>query len=135
MNYMSKIAEMLGVEIGEEFKIRFHCSIDAEDETYFLKEDYGLCDTTGDHIRNDYLGALLTGRCKIVKLPWKPKGAEPVYYVCPDGLVLMETFNPTYSKHLSMYKIGKLYRTNEEAEAHAEEDKAYWDEIRKELEE
>ena len=66
MNYMKQIAELLGVELGEEFKIRFRNSIDAEDD--------------------------------------------------------------------ALYKLGKLYRTREEAEAHAEEDKAYWDEIRKELE-
>lgn len=135
MNYMSKIAEMLGVELGEEFKIWFHNSIDAEDETYFLKEDYGLCDTTGNHIRNDYLSALLTGRCKIVKLPWKPKNGEAYYYIDTDDKVTYETFDPSVVYDIALYKLGKLYRTKEEAEAHAEEDKAYWESIRKEIEE
>ena len=135
MNYMSKIAKMLGVEMGEEFKIRFHCSIDAEDETYFLKENYGLCDTTGDHIRNNYLGGLLTGRCEIVKIPWKPKDGEKVWYfswMSED----VESYNIDIDavEDLALYKIGKLYRTREEAEAHAEEDKAYWKSIRKEFE-
>lgn len=135
MNHMKQVAEMLGVELGEKFKIRFHCSIDAEDETYFLKEDYGLCDITGDHIRNDYLGALLTGRCKIVKLPWKPKDRSDCFYIKAKGGIVPTVFDIMFPYDLAMYKLGKLYRTREEAEAHAEEDKAYWNEVRKELEE
>ena len=67
MNYMEKVAEMLGVEMEEEFKVR----------------------TT-----------------------WSDSSYD-----------------------LALYKLGKLYRTREEAEAQAEEDKAYWDEVRKEIEE
>lgn len=135
MNYMEKIADMLGVELGEKFKIRFHGSIDAEDETYFLKEDYGLCDITGDHIRNDYLGALLTGRCKIVKLPWKPKNGEIAYYIDADRKMRCIEFSDLNCKDLVLYKLGKLYRTREEAEVHVAEDEAFWDQIRKEIEE
>lgn len=134
MNYMSKIAEILGVELGEEFKVRSTKYTQNVNSEIFVFTKVGI--TTDDGItRNDILIDLLLGVLEIVKLPWKPKGAEPVYYVCPDGFVLMETFNPTYSKHLSMYKLGKLYRTREEAEAHIEEDKTYWDEVRKEIEE
>ncbi len=132
MNYMSKIAEMLGVEMGERFKTR--SGENKINDKIFMLTETGM--RTDDGLwANDILCDLLTGLFEVVKLPWKPKGAEPVYYVCPDGFVLMETFNPAYSKHLSMYKLGKLYRTREEAEAHIEEDKAYWESIGKELEE
>lgn len=135
MNYMGKIADMLGVELGEKFKIRFHGSIDAEDETYFLQEGYGLCDITGDHIRNNYLGGLLTGRCEIVKLPWKPKNGEIAYYIDADRKMRCIEFSDLNCKNLVLYKLGKLYRTREEAEAHVAEDEAFWDQIRKEIEE
>ena len=89
MNYTSKVAEMLGVELGEEFKIRFE---------------------SGD----------------ITKAVW----------ICVPGDGIVERdFNDSDLEHLALYKLGKLYRTREEAEAHAKEDKAYWDEVRKELEE
>lgn len=76
-NLIPQIAQMLGVELGEEFKIK------GEDElmTYRFNSD-GLQVTYGDGIELSYLStnsafvALVNGTDEIVKLPWKPKEGE-----------------------------------------------------------
>lgn len=133
MNYMEKIAEMLGVGMGEKFKIRF--------ENGYVS--YGVYMFTSNGIRepdtvdkaDDLLQRLLTGKIEIFKLPWKPKYWDDVWSVNTSGTPYEFTFNNSSNTHLALYKLDKLYHTREEAEAHAEEDKAYWNEIRKELEE
>ena len=131
MNYMKQIAKMLGVELGKRFKIISDkpCTSGA-----FRLTDRGIVDNDTFY-RNDILRDLLTGAASIVKLPWKPKNGEAYYYIDTDDKVTYETFDSSIVSDLALYKLGKFYRTREEAEAHAEEDKAYWDEVRKELEE
>ena len=135
MNYMSKIAEMLGVEIGEEFKVK---GSDGKLSAKFYIIDDGLYEQCKDGmplLNSALLRDLLIGRCEIIKLPWKPKYWDIVWSVNTSGTPYEFTFINSSDTQLALYKLGKIYRTREEAEAHAEEDKAYWDEIQKELEE
>lgn len=133
MNYMSKIAEMLGIEIGEKFKIRFESGVVSDDLYMFTDNAIYMPNVTVSS--ENLLWRLLTGRCEIVKLPWKPKNGEHYYYIDTDGKVTYETFNPSVIYDIALYKLGKLYRTKAEAEEHADEDAAYWESIRKEIEE
>ena len=134
MNYMEKVAEMLGVEIGEEFKVK---GSDGELSAKFYIIDDGLYEQCKDGmplLNSALLRDLLTGTYEIVKLPWKPKGGDSYWYY-GEFYILEKSVWDGALFDLALYKLGKLYRTREEAEAHAEEDKAYWDEVRKELEE
>lgn len=133
MNYMKQIADILGVELGEEFMIRFE-SGDITDDLYMITQA-GICIPKLSTTVYDIFPKLLTGQIEIIKLPWKPMDGKAVWICVPgEGIVELD-FNDSDLEHLALYKLGKLYRTREEAEAHAEEDKAYWDEVRKELEE
>ena len=131
MNYMKQIADMLGVEIGEEFKIRFE-SGDITDDLYMLTPA-GICIPALSTTVYDIFPRLLTGQIEIVKLPWRPKHMEHCWSVTAKGSILEDCFSARNMYCLALYKLGKLYRTKEEAEAHAEEDKAYWENIRKEI--
>lgn len=135
MNYMKQIAEMLGVEMGEEFKVRSTKCIQNVNSEIFVFTKVGM--TTDDGItRNDILIDLLLGAFEIVKLPWKPKDGDYYWYhEYDEGCALCRTTWSDSSYDLALYKLGKLYRTKAEAEKHADEDAAYWESIRKELEE
>lgn len=134
MNYMSKIAEMLGVEMGEEFKIRFE-SGDITDDLYMLTPA-GICIPALSTTVYDIFPRLLTGQIEIVRAPWKPKDGDHYWYVEYDeGCALCRTTWSDSSYDLALYKLGKLYRTKAEAEKHADEDAAYWESIREELDE
>lgn len=74
-NLIPQIAHMLGVELGEEFKVKGYKL------TYMITDDKGLMATddspeTGWTPANTLFAALLNGDAEIVKIPWKPKMYE-----------------------------------------------------------
>lgn len=128
MNHMKEIAHMLGVEMGERFKVS---GMDGE----FWLADNGLHmqDDKGDYDLNALLAALLTGRSKIVYPPWKPKFGDVYYHNNRFGELHRERAEDNNLFDLMIARLGKTYRTEVEAKSHAEEDAAFWESIRKEL--
>ena len=134
MNYMSKVAEILGVEFGEEFKVKSTTYTQIVNSEIFVLTIGGI--TTDDEIpRNDILIDLILGVVEIVKLPWKPKDRELVWYVDADRKIRSVEFSDSNCRDLLLYKLGMLYRSLDAVKMHIEKDAAYWDEMRKELEE
>ena len=69
MNYMEQVAELLGVELGEKFKINFHGDI-SSDEYYIDKNSiHEVCDGRVNDYCYPLLIALLNGSDTVVKLP------------------------------------------------------------------
>ena len=109
-NLIPKIAEMLGVELGEEFKIK------GDVGTY----DFGLEGLWGDYGTDaEMLEALVCGGAEIIKLPWKPKEGDTFY-----------SFDIRYGKWVvcsymwvrvpcdyALLDKGWIYRTKEAAQA------------------
>ena len=73
-NYMADVAKMLGVELGEKFKI------DGSNLIYKFFEDglYFRCIEGWLPAKHQFLD-LIKGECNIVKLPWTPKTNEAYY--------------------------------------------------------
>lgn len=69
MNYMEQVAELLGVELGEKFKINFHGDISSDE--YYIDENsiHEVCDEKVNDYCYPLLIALLNGTDTIVKLP------------------------------------------------------------------
>lgn len=67
MNYIPEVAQLLGVEIGEEFNIEGG----SKDAKYKFNKDYFIMEITdvGWTRASYYLADLLNGNLKIVKLP------------------------------------------------------------------
>lgn len=118
-NLIPEICKMLGVEIGEEFKIKGH-----EELTYRFAND-GLKLTYDNNIELSELAAkvafvdLLNGKDEIVKLPWKPKMYEEYWTF---GKIGKKWIAGTLSWREFPYEIllfdkGWIYRTKGEAEA------------------
>ena len=115
-NLIPEIARMLGVELGEEFKI------EGDNRTYWFDLD-GLhsgkyvVDVEDDAMLHD----LLCGKVEIVKLPWKPKKDETFYtfgiHATENKWVVVSVKWWDNVKNLALYKIGWIYRTQAEAEA------------------
>ena len=110
MNNMERVAEMLGVKLGERFKIN--------GEVYWLDKD-GLMDDTGHQIFST-LGRLVIGQYTIEKLPWKPKNGDD-YFVGTMGCgASISSWRGDYFDYASYY-TGNCFRTREEALTHAPE--------------
>lgn len=122
-NLIPEICKMLGVELGEEFKIKGYNGV-----TYRFAND-GLRLTHDDGSRkfdttaNMALIDLLSGIAEIVKMPWKPKREGTVWSFCINGDDDDDVLEVDwYVWHgdvddLARLKAGWVYRTKEEAEA------------------
>ena len=123
-NLIPEIAKMLGVELGEEFKIKSR-------EVWTYKFEDNRLRLVGDDTKMSYetantLAALLNGEYEIVKLPWKPK-REDTYYSFYNAL--FKYYGYERVREISEYcwsdspldfallKMGWVFRTREEAKA------------------
>lgn len=120
-NLIPQIAQMLGVELGEEFKIKGYGEL-----TYKFDND-GLRVSCGNGARkfnptaNTSFTALLAGKDEIIKLPWKPKQDETFYtfgiHATENKWVVVSVKWWDNVKNLALYKIGWVYRSQAEAES------------------
>lgn len=119
-NLIPKIAKLLGVEVGEEFKVK------GDDElTYIFTDDDGLKITFAGDVEisqisiNSAFVALVMGKDEIVKLPWKPKKGEDYYtFGGSDGIWRVSQQHWTcHPFDLAVLAKGWAFPTREEAES------------------
>ena len=120
-NLIPEIAKLLGVEVGEEFKVK-----DEDGLTYRFTDD-GLKITYNGGVEisnistNSAFVALVEGEDEVVKLPWKPKKGEGYWtfnVFFGSGKWAIASFawgDEVFDK--AVLKAGWVYRTREEAEA------------------
>lgn len=118
-NLIPEIAKMLGVELGEEFKIKGR-------EYIFHFVDNGLvaCRTDGSELPHENCLAhflwLINGEEEIVKLPWKPKFGDRYFgFFKFNGKLRIcryDIWRGTVEEE-AQYRCGWIFRTREEAEA------------------
>lgn len=118
-NLIPEIARMLGVELGEEFKVKGY------ELTYMITDDKGLMATndspkTGWPPANALFVALLNGTDEIVKLPWNPKIYD-IYWTFKaahrDVWCITDVHWTNNPNDAAAFKAGWVYRTRVEAEA------------------
>ena len=113
MNYYKQVAEMLGVELNEEFKVANGDVL--YEKPYKITVDGLLYKDALGWERSTFLHSIITGDIEIVKLPWKPKDDEFYYYYSPcAGITYQERWMNTSSDYC-MWKLGNCFRTREEA--------------------
>lgn len=120
-NLIPKIAKLLGVEVGEEFKVK------GDDELTYTLTDDGLKITFAGGIEisqvstNSAFVALVMGKDEIVKLPWKPKKGEGywtfnVFFGSGKWTIALFAWDDeVFDK--AVLKAGWVYHTREEATA------------------
>lgn len=119
-NLIPQIAEMLGVEIGEEFQVDRY---EYNGLTFKFAENMLMSrsDLKGAEWRITYviLSELLGGDAEIVKIPWKPKKGEDYYtFGGSDGSWRVSQQHWTcHPFDLALFEKGWVYRTRAEAEA------------------
>lgn len=116
-NRMSSVADLLGMELGEVFRIKDYPTFP---ETYFRFADDGLMQSVDTIAWTKpsawVLGSLITGALQITKLPWKPSCGE-VFYM-PSVInenKYIRLFWHDSGTYKSFYQQGMICRTKEEA--------------------
>lgn len=121
-NLIPEIAKMLGVELGEEFKIK-----GSPDWVLFRFEECGLkarstgkVDLSGG-VDGTLFERLLGGYLEVIKLPWKPKEGETYWgfnALLHGGKCAVISYvwkGKVFDN--AMFKAGWAFRTRAEAEA------------------
>ena len=122
-NLIPEIAKMLGVEIGEEFKVKGY------ELTYMITDNKGLMATNDSpetgwkpaNAANALFVDLVNGKDEIVKIPWKPKKGDVYYTFSFGGLseewVVVKQQWDAHPYERALLEKGWVYRTREEAQA------------------
>lgn len=108
-NRMPEVAKMLGVELGEAFKLEI-----CEDVSTYCFDGEGLACDKVIYYCDDVLRRLLNGELDIIKLPWKPKHGNVYYFVDRDGDVGSASYDVSCSQDRAMYKSGNCFKTKDE---------------------
>lgn len=130
-NYLSEVARMLGVEIGEEFDIVYETGKKADWGPYKITHA-GLVDEAGGqplHIRAFF--NLLAGNYTLQKRPWRPKDGEKYWLITDGGGPTWRYFYESCIVELAMLNMGNCFPTKKAAEAAATEMMAKFEEIKK----
>ena len=134
MNYYKKFAEMLGLELEQEFVLT---DIDGNKKdifTYKITEDgiFYKSKISNDWFKTELVDALLNGCIKAVPKPWKPeKGEKYFYYAKAFGQTVYKIWiDENYD--LLLWKVGNCFKTDEEAK---DKGKEIMEQIKKEYEE
>lgn len=111
-NYMADVAQMLGVELEEEFMIT------EDDCVYKLTED-GLRFKANEYkwyYDNVVFLNLLRGTVEIIKLPWQPKKGDKYYTPSNsfDEACLTDWLNRPFD--FAMQEVGMVFKTKEKCE-------------------
>ena len=133
MNYYKQLAEMLGLELGQEFVITDLDGKRKDTITYKFTEDGLFSKANNLSVKVTLiLDLLLTGKCKAVPKPWKPKYGEQYWsYSLKTSGTCCNTFWE-YTKDYAMWKSGNCFETKEEAETKGKE---IMEQLQKEYEE
>ena len=136
MNYYKQFAEMLGLELEQEFVLTDADGNRKNKYTYKFTEDgvlYKSPTFTNWSINSlGTIGSLLNGDVKAVPKPWKPKKGDAYWRYQP------QVGNASLSAWLDdgidfcRWKVGNCFRTKEEAETKGKE---IMEQIQKEYEE
>lgn len=124
-NLIPEIAKMLGVELGEEFKVesrggsKYICNFTIEG--LFVHDSF-LQDGSSGNFDKELLAHIVCGDVKVIKLPWKPKEGQTVYSFYARGIssvleVISFVWVGSVVSHQALVKAGWVYKTRAEAEA------------------
>ena len=133
MNYYKQFAEMLGLELEQEFVITDLDGKRKDTITYEFTEDGLFSKKNGLSVKVTLiLDLLLTGKYKAVPKPFKPKYGEQYWsYSTKINGTCCNTFWE-YTKDYALWKSGNCFRTEEEAKTKGKE---IMEQIQKEYEE
>ena len=124
-NYMAEVAKLLGVELGESFKITSDTQGDypGDYQNYYRFTENNCFETSVDGVKWEtatviVLRGILMGDTRIVKLPWKPREGEK-YYV---PRIAIRPYDRHYCYYwgnsgvdIKRYDMGIVCKTPEEA--------------------
>lgn len=135
MTYYKQFAEMLGLELEQEFSLIKSDGEKVDDDLYKITEDgiFYQKEKNGFWLSepSSTLSCLLKGSYKAVPKPWKPKKGEAYWFYSET---LQHVFSSEWTGSLCdllYWKSGNFFKTKKEAN---EKGYVFWKELEKEYE-
>lgn len=119
-NLIPQIAEMLGLQLGEEFKV---VSKEGNEQicNFTMAGLFEHDNKESGSYNKELLAEIVCNNAEIVKMPWKPKQDETFYtfgiHATEDKWVVVSCKWWDNVKNLALYRLGWIYRSQKEAEA------------------
>lgn len=112
MNKMKEVAHLLGVKLGEKFKITGY-----EGQLFYFTDDGLICIADCDTYKYYYqpLVDLLLGEEKIERIPFKPQHGDFYWYLAHDDVTRVKSWVDDAIDY-ALYNVGNCFRYSEEAE-------------------
>ena len=136
MNYYKQFAEMLGLELEQEFALTDADGNRKNELTYKITEYGPLCRSL---IVNDWvtvslitLKKIMDGDYKVVTKPWKPKKGEEFWRWNVENQMAIIRHWCNSGMDLAYWEVGNCFETKEEAETKGKE---IMEQLQKEYEE
>lgn len=124
MNYYKQFAEMLGMELEEEFKLKPSCLEKPWNCLYRFSTD-GLENKYSDlswvKCEKGAIDNILIGQTEVIKIPWKPKNDETYWWYSEAWKHGISTKWKSEIQDLFFWKVGNCFRTKEEAKTKGKE--------------
>lgn len=123
MNYYKKIAEMIGVELGEEFNLKENKTKNIVRPRYKITQEEGLMYSVNrnEFARSLLLLSIINGSYSVVKLPWKPKKGDIYWYYSVSSNQAISTKWIDGFDDLLLWKVGNYFKTKGKAETKGKE--------------
>ena len=126
-NHMAEVAKLLGVELGESFKITSDTQGDypGDHQNYYRFTENNCFETSVDGVNWEIAAAMtlrgiLMGNFRIVKLPWRPQIREK-YYITRIAIRPEDRYYWYHWQNsdadIKRYDMGIVCKTPEEAVA------------------
>ena len=124
-NHMAEVAKLLGVELGESFKITSDTQGDypGDYQKYYRFTENNCFETSVDGVKWGtatvrVLRGILMGDARIIKLPWKPQRGKQYYIPCISTQQKCMYFSYYWTNddiNIEHYRMGLVCKTPEEA--------------------
>lgn len=123
MNYYKKIAEMLGVELGEEFSLKDNKTKNIFRPRYKITQEEGLMYSVNrnEFDRSGSLMSIINGSFSVVKLPWKPKEGDIYWHYSEAWRGAISSKWVGECIDLIYWKVGNCFKNEEEGNAKGKE--------------
>ena len=125
MNYYKQFAEMLGLELEQEFRLVKPDGTKVDNDLYKIREDGLFYKKRKDGVwlsePSTTLSSLLQGLCKVVTKPWKPKKGDEYWRCSSSRGVVSSSIWLDDVIDLCGWKSGNCFKTSEEAQSKGKE--------------
>ena len=125
MNYWKQFAEMLGLELEQEFRLVNPDGTKVDNDLYKIRENGLFYKERKEDVwhaePSTTVNKLINGDCEVVHKQWKPKKGEIYWFYLYGTKNIASNRWDDGTCELILWKVGNCFKTREEAQSKGKE--------------